>query len=140
MWIWCIDEEDDYECASVLSSHTQDVKCVSWHPTKDELVSGSYDNTIKVYKELEDDWECTCTLGIHSALSTLPVLSTCPLYFTLSACPLCSVRSTCPLCLSTLPVHSTVRATYVLKGLNCYYNASENKDAVQLQSVPFGCV
>ena len=28
-----VDDEEDYECASVLSNHTQDVKCVAWHPS-----------------------------------------------------------------------------------------------------------
>ena len=30
-----VDEDQEYECASVLSSHTQDVKCVLWHPHED---------------------------------------------------------------------------------------------------------
>ena len=28
-------EEGDYECASVLSIHSQDVKCVKWHPHRE---------------------------------------------------------------------------------------------------------
>jgi WD40 repeat protein len=32
----------------VLQGHTQDVKMVKWHPTRDLLVSASYDDTIKV--------------------------------------------------------------------------------------------
>lgn len=63
IWIWSIDDDDDYECASVLSSHTQDVKSVSWHPHKDTLMSTSYDDSIKIYEEQEDDWECINTLG-----------------------------------------------------------------------------
>lgn len=47
----------------MLSSHTQDVKSVLWHPEKDMLVSTSYDNTIRMYEEKEDDWECVNTLG-----------------------------------------------------------------------------
>jgi len=31
-----VDEEgDNFDCASILSSHTQDVKCVRWHPTEE---------------------------------------------------------------------------------------------------------
>ena len=63
MWIWSVDDDADYECASVLSSHTQDVKSVKWHPHKDTLLSTSYDNTIKIYEEQDDDWECINTLG-----------------------------------------------------------------------------
>lgn len=34
-----VDEEDEYECVSVLNSHTQDVKHVVWHPSQ-EVRSG----------------------------------------------------------------------------------------------------
>ena len=31
-----VDEEsEDFECASVINSHTQDVKRVLWHPSKE---------------------------------------------------------------------------------------------------------
>lgn len=30
-----VDEEDEYECVSVLNSHTQDVKHVVWHPSQE---------------------------------------------------------------------------------------------------------
>ncbi len=30
-----VDEEDEYECVSVVNSHTQDVKHVVWHPTQE---------------------------------------------------------------------------------------------------------
>lgn len=30
-----VDEEDEYECVTVLNSHTQDVKHVVWHPTQE---------------------------------------------------------------------------------------------------------
>ena len=32
------EEDDEYECAAVLSKHEQDVKCVVWHPTDDVCV------------------------------------------------------------------------------------------------------
>lgn len=35
---FAVDEEDEYECMSVLNSHTQDVKHVVWHPNQE--VSG----------------------------------------------------------------------------------------------------
>ena len=35
MWVWdVVDDGEEFECASVLNSHTQDVKCVRWHPTE----------------------------------------------------------------------------------------------------------
>lgn len=33
-----VDEEDEYECVSVLNSHTQDVKHVLWHPSQEVRV------------------------------------------------------------------------------------------------------
>ena len=33
-----VDEEDEYECVSVLNSHTQDVKHVVWHPSQEVKV------------------------------------------------------------------------------------------------------
>jgi hypothetical protein len=29
------DEENDFACAAVLTTHTQDVKQLKWHPQKD---------------------------------------------------------------------------------------------------------
>ncbi len=35
MWVWdVLDDGEEFECASVLHHHTQDVKCVRWHPTE----------------------------------------------------------------------------------------------------------
>ena len=30
-----LEEDEDYECMSVIHSHTQDVKCVRWHPSEE---------------------------------------------------------------------------------------------------------
>ncbi|KAK2158402.1 hypothetical protein LSH36_171g07023 [Paralvinella palmiformis] len=63
-----VDEEsEDFECASVINSHTQDVKRVLWHPSKEILASTSYDDTIKMYKDDGDDWVCFCTLVSHES-------------------------------------------------------------------------
>ncbi|NXG67060.1 CIAO1 protein, partial [Hemiprocne comata] len=35
VWVWEVDEEEEYECVSVLNSHTQDVKHVVWHPNQE---------------------------------------------------------------------------------------------------------
>ena len=33
-----VDEEsEDFECASVITSHTQDVKKIVWHPNKEVI-------------------------------------------------------------------------------------------------------
>jgi len=99
-----VDEEEEYECVSVLNSHTQDVKHVVWHPTQEVrtggtrawraatwprwssaghgrkapgradssalpqlLASASYDDTVKLYREEEDDWVCCATLEGHES-------------------------------------------------------------------------
>ncbi|KAF0979527.1 hypothetical protein FDP41_001444 [Naegleria fowleri] len=59
VWVWeAIDKIgfSDFDCNSVCSGHTQDVKFVAWHPLTREnmpslLFSASYDNTIRVWKE-----------------------------------------------------------------------------------------
>lgn len=30
-----VDEEDDYECVTVINAHTQDVKHIVWHPNQE---------------------------------------------------------------------------------------------------------
>ena len=48
IWLWDVDYDDkEYMCASVLNSHSQDVKRVAWHHEKNILASASYDNTGK---------------------------------------------------------------------------------------------
>ena len=67
MWLWDVDTEDDeYSCASVLHSHSQDVKAVAWHPVLPILASCSYDNTIKMYKEDGDDWISYTSMTSHT--------------------------------------------------------------------------
>ncbi|PKK17541.1 cytosolic iron-sulfur assembly component 1, partial [Columba livia] len=67
VWVWEVDEEEEYECVSVLNSHTQDVKHVVWHPNQELLASASYDDTVKLYQEEEDDWVCCATLEGHES-------------------------------------------------------------------------
>ncbi|XP_075030793.1 putative cytosolic iron-sulfur protein assembly protein CIAO1 isoform X1 [Calonectris borealis] len=79
VWVWEVDEEEEYECVSVLNSHTQDVKHVVWHPNQEGnrladssvrpqlLASASYDDTVKLYHEEEDDWVCCATLEGHES-------------------------------------------------------------------------
>lgn len=70
VWIWSVfmdDDHDDnpeFECEAVLQEHSQDVKCLEWHPSGDILFSGSYDNTIKMFAcPMDvDEWLCMGTL------------------------------------------------------------------------------
>jgi WD40 repeat protein len=58
----------EFECVAMLEGHTQDVKFVKWHPTAAAtLLSASYDDTIKVWKEDNDDWYCSDTLTGHTS-------------------------------------------------------------------------
>lgn len=66
-WVWVVDEEDEFECVSVLNSHTQHVKHVVWHPSQELLAPASYDGTMKLYREEEHDWVCCATLEGHES-------------------------------------------------------------------------
>lgn len=70
IWVWEYDEMFEFSLVCVVNAHGQDVKCVSWVPTQDWMLSGSYDNTIKLWKrdpEAEDETEYFCfqTLTAH---------------------------------------------------------------------------
>ncbi|CAG0885403.1 unnamed protein product [Cyprideis torosa] len=73
VWVWELtpaelgDDEDEFECAAVLTPHSQDVKRVAFHPSRDLIVSGSYDDTLKVHKEELDDWCTTGAVGSHGS-------------------------------------------------------------------------
>ncbi len=60
--------EDDFETVAVLQDHEADVKCVAWHPSDNRfLASASYDETIRLYREDEEegDWLCVAVLRGH---------------------------------------------------------------------------
>ncbi|OMJ15300.1 putative cytosolic iron-sulfur protein assembly protein CIAO1 [Smittium culicis] len=40
---------------------------ILWHPVQDILVSCSYDDTIRIWKESEDDWYSSAVLSGHSS-------------------------------------------------------------------------
>ena len=68
VWIWEMLGGSEFECVSMLEGHTQDVKFVRWHPTSSSiLVSASYDDTLKVWTEDNDDWYCAETLQGHTS-------------------------------------------------------------------------
>lgn len=41
----------------------QDVKMVAWHPDGELLASASYDDSIKLWRDVGDEWECIQTLS-----------------------------------------------------------------------------
>lgn len=43
-----MEDDGEFECMAVCTSHSQDVKAVAWHPAQELLVSFSYDDTAKV--------------------------------------------------------------------------------------------
>ncbi|CAD5125574.1 DgyrCDS13775 [Dimorphilus gyrociliatus] len=62
-----VDDEENFECASVMNSHSQDVKCIKWNPKFEIFASSSYDNSIKLYRKGADDWLPFCTLEGHTS-------------------------------------------------------------------------
>ena len=68
IWIWEYDEDLEFQCHEVLNGHSQDVKMVKWVPGADyQLVSASYDDTIKLWEAEDDEWICKQTLSEHSS-------------------------------------------------------------------------
>ncbi|EMD34759.1 hypothetical protein CERSUDRAFT_125316 [Gelatoporia subvermispora B] len=71
VWVWEVHPDSDFECMGVLMEHTQDVKCVAWHPHEEVrsiLASASYDDTIKLYvDDPSEDWFCFTTLTGHTS-------------------------------------------------------------------------
>ena len=63
--------EFEYDCSAVLTGHTQDVKCVRFHPSSSKhLFSASYDDTVKlwVFDQACEDWiESYSISGVHSS-------------------------------------------------------------------------
>jgi len=68
IWIWEALPGNEFDCASVLQGHTEDVKIVQWDD-RIALFSGSSDNTIKVYlrgSTAHSLCVCMCYLLIRS--------------------------------------------------------------------------
>lgn len=53
---------EEYDVMDVKHGHSQDVKCVTWHPTKELLASCSYDDSIRLWVCDEGDWACAVVL------------------------------------------------------------------------------
>ena len=56
VWIWEVMDDHDFECAAVITNHDQDVKRTVWSPKDGICSSCSYDNSIRLYQEQDDDW------------------------------------------------------------------------------------
>ena len=68
VWIWESVGRGEFECVTVLSGHSQDVKFVQFHPQSSSILfSCSYDDSIKVWHEEGDDWFCAETLTAHAS-------------------------------------------------------------------------
>lgn len=75
IWLWEVPTSDDneiyedWDCLSVMNGHTQDVKFICFAPkyatNETILVSASYDNSIRIWREGEDDWVCSCVLNLQ---------------------------------------------------------------------------
>lgn len=74
IWVWeKIDDEDelDFGCKAVLNGHSQDVKCVAFHPSGwEELFSSSYDNSIIFWRfdPEQEDYVVHQTLKVETFL------------------------------------------------------------------------
>lgn len=54
---------NEFETVDVKQGHTQDVKAVAWHPEGEILVSCSYDDSIRLWMDDGDEWQCSQTLS-----------------------------------------------------------------------------
>lgn len=63
-----VESDNEFECVSVGTSHSQDVKTVVWHPSRELVASASYDDTVKLWLSDEDsDWFVSETLDGHES-------------------------------------------------------------------------
>lgn len=100
VWVWerASPDEPEFDCAGVLSGHSQDVKSVCWlsqlvAPSGHlSLLSCSYDGTVKLWEEnrtRKDDWFCAQTLH-HGTLGTVWECVVDPTARSASSCVVCA--------------------------------------------------
>ena len=89
VWVWEEVEDEEWETIAVCQEHTGDVKCVAWCEggrfpkrrkveaddeeeervvgSRELLASGSYDDTIRLWRDVEEegDWMCVGVLEGH---------------------------------------------------------------------------
>ena len=73
--------DDEFECAAVLTGHSQDIKSIIFVPNEHTILSSSYDNSIKQWNESTirtDNWQCTQTFYNHESTVWYTALATIP--------------------------------------------------------------
>ncbi|ETN42031.1 uncharacterized protein HMPREF1541_03970 [Cyphellophora europaea CBS 101466] len=82
VWVWEEVEDEEWETVAVLQEHQGDVKCVRWCEgvtvqgadgqekvvgSRELLASGSYDDTVRLWRDVEEegDWACVSVLEGH---------------------------------------------------------------------------
>lgn len=82
VWVWEEVEDEEWETIAVLQEHQGDVKCVRWCEGvsvtnadgeetivggREILASGSYDDTVRLWRDVEEegDWACVSVLEGH---------------------------------------------------------------------------
>lgn len=80
-WVWerstDADGRGEWNCVSVLTGHEGDVKFVKFHPLHEhELVSCSYDNTVKVWRREDEDGDGDEDGGDFACAQTLRLKDT----------------------------------------------------------------
>lgn len=73
IWIWELEEDSkEIDCMYIGEGHTQDIKSIKFHPTKNDMVfSSSYDNSIRIWKLCNDEEDWTCINVISSFENTI---------------------------------------------------------------------
>ncbi|GBE63059.1 WD G-beta repeat containing protein [Babesia ovata] len=57
----------EFYCTAILTGHTQDVKCVCWSTNALLLASSSYDETVRLWGLIRQDWVCIQTLSMFTS-------------------------------------------------------------------------
>lgn len=82
VWVWEeVEDDNEWETIAVLGDHTGDVKCVGWCTgasiqedgeeviigSREILATGSYDDTIRLWRDVEEegDWMCVAVVEGH---------------------------------------------------------------------------
>merc|ERR1712151_171346 len=58
IWIWKLTNSLRLEITDVCHGHLQDIKFISWHPIRKQMVSSSYDGSVRIWKFLRGSWYC----------------------------------------------------------------------------------
>ncbi|SOV16231.1 cytosolic iron-sulfur protein assembly protein 1, putative [Plasmodium gaboni] len=59
----------DFHFDAYLTAHTEDIKFVSWCPlSENTFISLSYDNSLKLWTKIMNEWNCIQTLNEHTSV------------------------------------------------------------------------